>query len=159
MRSRVARTTPSRHSIRSGIGCSPYSAAWPGADAPCSPRQHAVDHAPRPQRAGVDVEIVEGLARIAVDGALLRLQDDVVLVVDAPALVDMGALQIPGQLIVVGAESAHEIPEIMAARLGLGRDGGEEGAVDALRTVALRRPGPRRRDADVADHHRRAPGR
>ena len=90
-----------------------------------------------------------------VDGALLRLQHHVILIVYALAVVDMGSLQIARQLLVVGLEGPHEIPEIMATRLGFRRDGGEEGAVDALGTVALARPGPRRRDPDVADHDRR----
>ena len=43
----------------------------------------------------------------------------------------------------------------MAARFRLRRERGEEGAVHALRAVALARAGAGRRDADVADHHRR----
>ena len=43
----------------------------------------------------------------------------------------------------------------MTARFRLRRERGEEGAVHALRTVAVTRARAGRRDADVPDHHRR----
>src|SRR4051794_15618774 len=46
-------------------------------------RHHAVDHAARPHRTGVDVEIVEGAVRVLADGALLRFEDDFVLAKNA----------------------------------------------------------------------------
>src|ERR1700723_51280 len=80
-------------------------------------REHPVDHAARPKRAGVDVEIVERLARMLVDRALLRFEHHVILVVYALAIVDMGSLQGARELLVVGLERPDEIPEIMATRL------------------------------------------
>src|SRR5262245_25850941 len=40
---------------------------------------HAVDHPPRPHRAGVDAEVVEDAIGILVHRALLRFQDELVL--------------------------------------------------------------------------------
>src|SRR5439155_22141216 len=67
---------------------------------------HAVDHTPRPHRAGIDVEIVEGTIRIFADSALLRLEDDFVLAKDVgDAVTDFG-----GQLLLGQAVIAHEGP-------------------------------------------------
>ena len=81
VRSRAPRRRAGRQSSASAI----YSAAAGAALA----RDEIVDHPARPQRAGVDVQIVERLARIAEDRALLRLQHAMVLIVDALAVVDM----------------------------------------------------------------------
>src|ERR1700712_5287569 len=81
--------------------------------------QHAVDHPSRPERPGIDVEIVERHARIAVDRLLLRLEHRMILVVNAVAIVDVGALDVARELIVLAPEGAHEVPEVMAARVGL----------------------------------------
>src|SRR5439155_11113106 len=77
-------------------------------------RDHAVDHAPRPHRAGVDVEVVEGAVRIFVHRALLRFEDDFILVEDAcNAFADFG-----GQLLLGRAVIAHEGPEVVAGGRG-----------------------------------------
>src|SRR5437868_3663197 len=108
-------------------------------------RDHAVDHAPRPHRTGVDVEVIEGAIRIFVHRALLRFEDDFILVEDAGnALADVG-----GQLLFGGPVVTDEGPEIVTGGLGLRRHGVEHKAVDALRAVALRRPGAGGCDADV----------
>src|SRR5438034_403663 len=70
-------------------------------------RDHAVDHAPRPHRARIDVEVVEGAIRIFVHRALLRFEDDFILVEDAGnALADVG-----GQLLLGRPVTADEGPE------------------------------------------------
>src|SRR6185312_12537988 len=77
-----------------------------------------------------------------------------VLIIDAGPVIDVGALKVSGQLRIVFPEGAEEVPEVVAGRLGLRRNGREEGAVDALRAVALRRAGAGERHADVADDDR-----
>src|SRR6266702_7966034 len=108
-------------------------------------RHHLVDQLARPHRAGVDVEIVEDAIGILVHRALLRFEDQLVLVEDAgDTVADLGGDALLAELVV-----AHEGPEIVAGLLGLGRDGVEHKAVDALRAIAFRRAGAGRRDADV----------
>src|SRR5688572_10610576 len=64
-------------------------------------RHHAVDHAPRPHRAGVDVEVVEGAVRVLIHGALLRFQDDLVLAENiGDAFADLGGQLLFGQAVV-----------------------------------------------------------
>ena len=43
-------------------------------------REHAVDHTPCPQGSGIDVEVIERLARVLVDGGLLGFQHGMVLI-------------------------------------------------------------------------------
>ena len=88
--------------------------------------EHPVDHPAGPKRPGIDVEVVEGQARILVDRLLLRLEDRVVLIVDALAVVDVRPVDVAGELLVVLSEGADEVPEIVAALLRLRRDGREE---------------------------------
>src|SRR4029450_2930131 len=108
-------------------------------------RDHAVDHASRPHRTGVDVEVVEGALRIFVHHALLRFEDDFILVEDAGnPLADFS-----GQLLFGGSVTADEGPEIVTGGVGLRRHGVEHNAVDALRAVAFRRAGAGGRHADV----------
>src|SRR5436305_2929711 len=69
-------------------------------------RDHLVDQLARPHRPGVDVEIVEDAIRVLVHRALLRLEDQLVLVEDAgDALADLGGDAVLGELVV-----AHEGP-------------------------------------------------
>src|SRR3954453_16090558 len=106
---------------------------------------HLVDQLARPHRAGVDVEIVEDAIRVLVHRALLRLQDELVLVeYTGDALANLGGDALLAELII-----AHEGPEIVAGLLRLPRDGVWHEAVDALRAVAFRRTGAGWRHADV----------
>src|SRR3954471_16521620 len=85
VRSRIARSVALRHATASGMlpGChAGYGARLLGGE-------HAIAPPPRPKGARIDIEVIEGHARVAIDGTLLRLEDDVVLVVHALSLVDM----------------------------------------------------------------------
>src|SRR6478752_5395810 len=106
---------------------------------------HPVDQLARPHRAGVDIEIVEDAVGVLVHRALLRFEDQLVLVEDAgDALADLGGDALLAELII-----AHEGPEIVAGLLGFRRDGVEHEAVDALRAVTFGRTGAGRCHADV----------
>ena len=70
-----------RHRHQAGR-CAAGSRATP-APAVVFGRDHPVDQLARPHRAGVDVEVVEGVARVLVDRLLLRLEDQFVLAEDA----------------------------------------------------------------------------
>src|SRR4051794_19132728 len=74
---------------------------------------HLVDQLARPHRAGVDIEIVEDAIGVLVHRALLRLEDQLVLVENAgDALADLGGDALLAELII-----AHEGPEIVAGLL------------------------------------------
>ena len=149
-RSRVERSTAARHSMGAATARLLSGLVMRARRRRVLPRQEPVDQPPRPECAGVDVEIVEGHAGIAVDGLLLRLEDRVILVVDAVPVVDVRLGDVPRELLVIRPEGADEVPEIMAGRLAFRRDGGEECAVHALRAIALRR-------ARAGDARRRRP--
>ena len=81
--SRVARTTASVQVIRRAYDPRPITTpllrrAQAGGRRALG-RHHAVDQAPRPHGAGVDVEVVEDVVGMFLDRLLLRLQDQFVL--------------------------------------------------------------------------------
>ena len=122
------------------VGCrvAPVSVARLGGD-------HARHDAPGPHAARVDVEVVEVVARVGLDAALLRLQHHLVLEEDA-----RHALAQPrGDHLLVQAPVAGEGPQVEAGVVGLGRHRVDHRAGDALAAVALRArrcpPWPRRR--------------
>src|SRR5215212_5281162 len=112
--------------------------------------QHAVDEPARPERAGIDVQVVEWHPWVAVDRLLLGLQDRVVLIVDALTIVDVRPLKGASELLVLLPEGPDEVPEVMAGLLGLRCDRGQESAVDPLRAVALGGASSLQRHPDVA---------
>src|SRR3954467_15448690 len=109
------------------------------------PLDHLDDQAPRPHRAGVEVEVVEDLVRVLLDRLLLGGEDVLVLAEDArDALADLGRPALLVEMVV-----AAERPEVVAGGVGLRRHRVDHPAVDALGAVALRRAGAGRRHADV----------
>ena len=149
---RAARARSATPSGRRPSRSSLHSAACSRGAASCATIRSI--SAPRPHRAGVDVEIVEDAVRILVHRALLRFEDDLVLAEDA-------GRRLRGSrwsgVCSVEPVVAHEGPEIVAGGLGLRRHGVEHEAVDALRAVALRRAAAGGRDADVDRRRCRAP--
>ena len=114
-------------------------------------RDHRGDLASGPHAAGVDVEVVEVVARVGLDPPLLRLQHHLVLEEDV-----RDALTEPrGDHLLVQAPVTGEGPEVEAGVVGLGGHRVDHGAGDALAAVALGRPGSRLGDAHVDRDRRR----
>src|SRR5919112_3055475 len=98
---------------------------------------HARDDTTGPHAAGVDVEVVEVVARVGLDTALLGLQHHLVLEEDVrDALAEAG-----GDHLLVQAPVAGEGPEVEAGVVGLRGHGVDHRAGDALAAVALGRAG------------------
>src|SRR3954464_4099559 len=114
---------------------------------------HRGDDPTGPHAARVDVEVVEVVAGIGVDAALLGLEHHLVLEEDArhalPHPVRDGLL--------VYAPVARERPEVVAGAVGPGGHGVDDHAVDALAAVTLRRTGTGLGHAHV-DRDRRGRG-
>src|SRR6476661_5620769 len=81
-------------------------------------RNHLVDQTTHPHRPGIDIEVVEHVARVLFYRFLLRLEDQLILVEDA---VNSFA-QLSREGLIGGTIVAHERPVIMASRLRLGSD-------------------------------------
>src|SRR5690554_2230525 len=107
--------------------------------------EHPFDDAARPHAARVDVEVVELVVGVGVDGGLLGFEHDFVFAEDAVhALAQLG-----GDELAVEAVVAHARPEVVAHSVRLGRDGVHEVTVDALAAVTLGRTRAGHRDAHV----------
>ena len=148
------RRTPSATSVVSTTSaCCQRSVDWaaiaqpsdPGVRGPPLGLQHPVEDAAYPHAAGVDVQAVELVVRVGVDGPLLGDQHLLVLAEDAVHAV----AQLGGDGLAVEAVVAHEGPEVVAGPVGLGRDRVHHVAVDALAAVALGGAGAGLGDADV----------
>src|SRR5262249_17871572 len=87
---------------------------------------HAINHPPRPHRAGIDVEVVEYAIGVLVHRALLRFKDELVFAKN----VGNAVANFRGQALLTDAIVSHEGPEIMAGLFRLRRDGVEHKAVD-----------------------------
>ena len=112
---------------------------------------HALHQPAGPHAAGVDVEVVEVVAGVGLDPALLRLEHHLVLEEHpGDALAQPG-----GDHLLVQAPVAGEGPQVEAGPVGLGGHRVDDGAGDALAAVALRGAGARLGHPHVDRHRRR----
>ena len=95
--------------------------------------KHAIDLAPGPQCARIDVQIVEGHARVSVDCLLLCLKHIVILIVHAAPLVDVSALNITRELCVLFSKSSAPAlrPGLIDGGSAIGGLGGRASSISA----------------------------